>query len=292
MTTTAGRRAATVAMILALAVSISGVGDGCARRPEPATSPATTATTGAGKTPATAAVPATTLSLAVASDLQTVFPELEAGFRREAPAVALRPTFGASGRLAEQIKAGAPFDLYIAANETFVKDLAAGQYIDTETIRPYAVGTLVLAVHPDSGGAVKALADVAGGGVRRLAIANPETAPYGLAAKQALERSGLWGRVESKVVRAESVRQALQFVETGNAEAGLVGHAAAGDSAVRVVAVDPGLYDPVVQSLGVVSAAGRPAEARAFARYLCQGGGRDVLRSRGFKVPPAPRAGP
>jgi molybdate transport system substrate-binding protein len=234
--------------------------------------------------------PGPVLVVAAASDLQTALPELIAAFRNEVPGIGVNPTFGASGQLAEQIKAGAPFDLFLAANVAFVDDLAAAGAVERESVRPYAVGSLVLAVNKEAGGAVAGMADLASENVRRVAIANPETAPYGAAARQALTRAGLWETLRPKVVNAGSVRQALQFVQTGNAEAGFVGKATADVPEVRVVEVDPTLYDPIVQGLGVVSGSPRKAEAGRFVAFVLGPKGQAVLASFGFRPPPpAPR---
>ena len=106
--------------------------------------------------------------------------------------IEVSPTFGASGQLAEQIKAGAPFDVFLAANQTFVEDLAAGGFVRPESVRAYARGTLVLVVHRDAAEAIRSLADLTKPEVKKIALANPAFAPYGAAGKQALERAGLW----------------------------------------------------------------------------------------------------
>jgi molybdate transport system substrate-binding protein len=220
--------------------------------------------------------------------LQTVLPILAAQFTRKT-GVDVTQTFGASGQLTEQIKQGAPFDVFLAANQAFVKNLAAAGIIRADSVRPYARGTLVLVVHPGSSGVVSGLADLAKPEIKKIAIANPATAPYGAAAKQALERSGLRARLEPKLVQADSVRQALQFVETGNAEAGFASHANARTAQVRIIAVDPAQYDPIVQALGVVAGSKRPDSAEAFARFMLGEEGQKVLAEFGFKPPDDPK---
>ncbi len=227
------------------------------------------------------------LRVAAASDLQSVLPELARRFT-ETTHVAVIPTFGASGQLAEQIKAGAPFDIFLAANQKFVTDLAAGGFVHPGSVAPFAQGTLVLAIHRESGRTIEGLADLKKPDVKKIALANPALAPYGAAGKQALERAGLWTEVEPRIVQAESVRQALQFVETGNAEVGLVGKAIAGGANVRVVAVDPALYDPIIQGLGIV-ARSRSRSAEPFSAFVLGPEGQRILAYFGFKAPPAAR---
>jgi molybdate transport system substrate-binding protein len=227
------------------------------------------------------------LHVAAASDLREALPVLARRFTETTHAEVV-PTFGSSGQLAEQIKAGAPFDVFLAANRKFVEDLAASGFVRPESVVPYAQGTLVLAVHPQSAGAVRELAEVTKAEIKRIALANPALAPYGAAGKQALERAGLWAEVEPRIVQAESVRQALQFVETGNAEVGLVGKASVGGAAVRVVAIDPALYDPIIQGLGIVVRT-RSRSAEAFSAFVLGTEGQKILADFGFKAPPAAR---
>jgi molybdate transport system substrate-binding protein len=227
------------------------------------------------------------LRIAAASDLQTVLPKLVEGFVAANPGAQVEVVFGSSGRLAEQIKAGGPWDLFLSANEKYVKDLAKQGRIDSASVRPYAIGALVLAVHRESGATLATLEDAARPEVKKIAIANPDVAPYGLAAKQALQHAGLWGKVQPKLVLAESVRQALVFVETGNAEAGLVSRATAGGSEVRLIDVDPNLHDPIVQSLGIVPDARGAPLAKRFIAFLGTDSGRLILESHGFKIPDA-----
>ncbi|WP_406697212.1 molybdate ABC transporter substrate-binding protein [Singulisphaera sp. Ch08] len=221
------------------------------------------------------------LGIAAASDLQTVLPVLAKRFTAQTK-IELRLTFGASGQLAEQIKAGAPFDVYLAANQAFVQGLAAGGHIQADSIHPYARGTLVLAVHRESGTSITSLADLERPEIKKIALANPATAPYGAAGKQALERSGLWSKLEPKIVQAESVRQAFQYVHSGNAEAGLVGRALATVPEIRVVEVEPSLYDPIVQALGIVARTQRAKDAGKFAEFILGDEGQAILRDAGF----------
>ncbi len=230
------------------------------------------------------------LRVAAASDLQSALPVLAKQFTDQT-GVELTLTFGASGQLSEQIRGGAPFDVFLAANQSFVSDLAREGLIRPESVKPYARGSLVLVVHRESGGSMTRLADLTRPEVKKIALANPESAPYGKAGKQALERAGLWAEVSPRIVQSESVRQALQFVQEGNAEAGLVGRAIADVPKVRIVEVDPGLYDPIIQGLGVVSASKRRGDAEHFATFVLGEQGQTGLARFGFSTPavtPAP----
>jgi molybdate transport system substrate-binding protein len=218
--------------------------------------------------------------VAAASDLQAALPVLAERFR-SAHAIEVIPSFGPSGQLAQQIEQGAPFDLFLSANRAFVERLAANGAVRADSVAPYAEGHLVLVVGRQSGVAVDGLADLTRPEVKHIAIANPEVAPYGFAAKQVLEKSGLTA-VTPKLVQAESVRQALQFVQTGNAEVGLVARSVANVPEVRQVELDRTLYDPIVQSLGIVTRTANPGAARQLADFLLGGQGQEGLASFGF----------
>jgi molybdate transport system substrate-binding protein len=223
------------------------------------------------------------LGVAAASDLRDALPALARRFT-ETTGLEVISTFGASGQLAEQIKAGAPFDIFLAANLKFVQDLASGGFVEPDSVKPYARGTLVMAVHGEAGSAIDTLADLKKPEVKKIALANPAFAPYVAAGKQALERAGLWADLGPKIVQAESVRQALQFVQSGNAEAGLVGRSIANVPDIRVVAVDPTLYDPIIQGLGIVGRT-RSGEAQAFHDFVLGPEGRKILGDFGLKAP-------
>ncbi len=231
------------------------------------------------------------IRVAAASDLQAALPVLASRFRLET-GIAVEFTVGSSGQLAQQIAQGAPFDLFLAANRKFVDDLAARGEVVPSSVKPYARGSLVLAVYAEEAETIRSLDDLRRPEVRKVAIANPEFAPYGLAARQALERRGLWEELRPKVVQAETVRQALQFVQSGNAEVGLVGLAIADVPEVRAVPIDPGLYDPLIQALGVTRGARDPSKAARFAEFLLSEAGQGILSDFGFRAPssdPSPR---
>ena len=248
------------------------------------------ALTGCGPRPVADAPPVVRLHVAAASDLQAALPELVERFRVGRPGVEVVPTFGSSGQLAEQIKAGAPFDLFLAANQTFVADLAKTGLVVPDSVAPYAIGSLVVVVPADAANPVTALAHLARADVKKVAIANPDTAPYGSAAREVLKKAGLWEGLQPRLVIAESVRQALQFAQTGNVEAALVGRAISKAPGLRVVEIDGTLYAPIVQAIGVVAASEHRAEAGAFRAFVLGESGQSVLEARGFKR--APLAGP
>ena len=206
------------------------------------------------------------LLVAAASDLAPAVERLQAGFP------AAKFVLGSSGTLARQIDNGAPFDVLLAANEQYARDLAAKGKVRPESVFVYAVGRLGLAGAPD----LAALADPK---VRRIAMANPLHAPYGVAARQALEKRGLWAAVEKKIVYGENVRQALQFYESKNVDAVLTSWTLVKDKGVKLPAE---WHAPVRQAAAAVTA--KP-EARAFLDYLRSEKARAILADCGLEVP-------
>ena len=153
------------------------------------------------------------------------------------------------------------------------------------TARDYARGRLVLVSRSDLDEPIAALADLGRPDIRAVAIADPEFAPYGRAAREALEAAGLWESIASKVVRGRSVRQALQYAESGDADAALVAESLALASGLPSVPIDPSLHEPLDQRLAVTASSSRPEAAADFAAFLIDGSGRAILRRHGFLAP-------
>ena len=220
--------------------------------------------------------------MAAASDLTTLQTPL-AELTKAKIHVHVRFTFASSGTLARQIENGAPFDVFLSANRLFVNELAASGRLDPATVRVYAVGRLGLW---SGDGQMHDLAALTSGKVQRIAIANPTLAPYGLAAKQLLERHGLWKRVQPKLVYGENVRQALQFAESGNADVVMTSWSLLYDKAGAVLL--PQDHDPVEQAGGVVSSSKNASAGREFLELLSGADGRKLLKSHGLTPPRRP----
>jgi len=209
--------------------------------------------------------PACNLLVAAASDLSPFQDDLKVRLGSVSKCD-VRFTFGSSGQLSQQIANGAPYDLFLSASADYLKTLK------TLDRRVYAQGRLALWSK-----AGLRWPDLATDKVRRIAIANPKLAPYGKAAREALESQGLWPKVESKVVYAESVRQAFQFAETGNADVALVAYPlVVGKSGIPV---DPGWYKPMEQTAALLTHS--PAARLAF-DFLTGPEGRALFRSHGL----------
>jgi len=222
-----------------------------------------------------------TLTIAAAADLAPLETPLITAFRAISP-IPVRFTFGSSGQLATQIENGAPFDLYLSANEEFVQRLAGQGKLLPNSVRAYATGRVGLW---SSSGQIKTVNDLLKSEVRHLAIPNPKHAPYGMAAEQMLRKLGLWSRIESKLVFGENVRQTFEYARTGNADAVLTSWTLLFDKGG--ILLPDSHHAPIRQSGGVVRDSANASQAQMFLQMLCGGAGQQVLRRYGL-FPPAP----
>lgn len=224
------------------------------------------------------------LTVAAAADLQFAFTEIGALYEQET-GNKVTFAFGSTGQLAQQIDNGAPFDLFAAANISFVDDLAKKNLVVPETVALYARGRIVLAVNRNSDITAITLGDLLSSEVTHIAIANPEHAPYGVAAKEALISAGIWEKIENKIVFGENVRQTLQFVQTGDAQVGIVALSVANVPEVTWTLIDDSLHNPLDQALAVVASSSHQEEAREFAAFINGEKGRSIMQKYGFVLP-------
>jgi molybdate transport system substrate-binding protein len=228
--------------------------------------------------------------VAAASDLNFALTEIASQFARET-GQRVELVFGSSGTLTRQVRDGAPFEMFLSADEAFVQELAtAGLTRDQGTL--YAVGRIVLfaptgsPMNPRDGldGLARLLAS---GRVPRFAIANPEHAPYGRAAEAALRKHGIWNDLQPRLVLGENVSQAAQFATTGNAVGGIIAYS---------LALAPNLHNrgtyalipdadhaPLRQRMVLLRRAGPIVER--FYRYLQEASARTILERYGFTLP-------
>ncbi|MEZ5355721.1 MAG: molybdate ABC transporter substrate-binding protein [Bryobacteraceae bacterium] len=227
-------------------------------------------------------LPADPLLIAAASDLAPA----EASLSRAASQTLGFPVkfaLGSSGQLASQIRNGAPYDVYLSANIAFVRGLAASHHLDPASVRTYATGRLALYSPRRRFDSPQQLADPT---ILHIAIANPAHAPYGVAARQFLERAGLWDAITSRIVYGENVRQAFQFAESGNAGAALIAWTLVKDKPALLLPESG--HDPIAQGAGVIARSGQIANARRFVDWLIAPEGQAILRQAGLFPPPAP----
>lgn len=228
-------------------------------------------------------LPETTLTVAAAANVRPALDEIRTSFER---ASGIRPTisYGASGILARQIEQGAPFDLFLSADAGFVAALDGKGMIEPGSRAPYAFGTLVV-VAARGRPPVGTLRDLAGPAFARIAVARPETAPYGRAALESLTRSGLVEGLRPRLVFAESVRDALRYVESGDADAGFAAESEARETSLSKYTIPRELYAPIRQELAVVARSPRRREAAAFSRFLRSEVAREIWARHGYRLP-------
>jgi molybdate transport system substrate-binding protein len=228
--------------------------------------------------------PAAPLTVSAASNVQPAFEEIGRAFTAQTG----RPVvfnFGATTTLAQQIAGGAPVDLFAAANTADVEKLARDGLIDAASVRPYAIGRLVLYVAEGAGAPVTRLEDLARPEITRVAIANPERAPYGAAAVEALQAAGVYDAVLPKLIFGENVTQTFQYAETGNVDSALVPLSLTIGKPGVFQPVPESLHQPIVQSLGVVAATRNASSARAFADFVLGPAGQATLAAYGYASP-------
>ena len=224
------------------------------------------------------------ITVAAAADLQFAFTEIAALFEDET-GVKVNLVFGSTGLLTQQIENGAPYDLIAAANVSYVDQLASKNLALPDSIALYAQGRIVLAVNRAANIHAVTLNDLLAPEIRHVAIANPEHAPYGMAAMQALQAAGVWEQLQPKLVYGENVRQALQYIQSGDAQAGILALSVASVPEITWTLIDDGLHVPLNQALAVVASSAHPALAARFAAYINGGKGRPIMRRYGFILP-------
>lgn len=227
------------------------------------------------------------ITIAAAADLKFAMDEIVTAFKRANPADQVDVIYGSSGKFNTQLREGAPYDLFFSADIAYPRELAKEGLAASET-KPYAVGRIVL--WSASMDATKmTLASLADPKIARIAIANPKHAPYGKRAEEALRSAGLWEKVEPKLVYGENIAQTAQFVQSGNAQAGII---------ALSLAVNPELatkggywlipdtrHSPLEQGFVITRrAAGNPL-AKRFADYMGGKPARAVMVKYGFVLP-------
>lgn len=227
-----------------------------------------------------ASAQAADLLIAAASDLAPLVPALERQFEHSTGHHA-RFSLASSGSLARQIENGAPFDVFLSANEQYVAELAGHHQVDPASVTRYALGRLALwsASHR-----LRKLPDLLDSGIQHIAMPNPAHAPYGIAARQALEQQGLWKRIETKIVYGENVRQALQFAESRNSDAVITSWTLLKGRGSLLAAEG---HEPIAQTAAIISASKQPAAAKAFIAFLLGPEGSKILQDGGLFPPMA-----
>lgn len=226
------------------------------------------------------------LNIAVASNFSRTLRSLAADFESKT-GHQLRISSASTGKLYTQIKHGAPFDIFLAADERRPDRLIAEGKATSELSAIYAIGKLVFISNISSNKNCQDMLDSPS--LKRLAIANPKTAPYGLAAQQTLEKLQYWQAIKSKLVMGENIAQSLQFVSTGNASAGFVAKSMLlqgtriNTSCEWEVPAD--MHDPIKQKMLVLAKASNKPAAKAFWQYMQTDDAKTIIKNSGYDVP-------
>ncbi len=234
---------------------------------------------------------AETLSVAAAADLAICLDDMNAAFKRSHPDADIKVSSGSSGNFATQIKNGGPFEVFLSADIGFPRDLAKAGLADEKSLFTYATGRLVLwTARPEAVDVTKGLEILAKDTpVKKLAIANPEHAPYGRAAKQALEHDQLWDAVQSRLVLGENIAQTATFVATGSADAGIVALSLviAGPNAKvgKWQEIPADKYAPLEQAAIVTKKGLENPLAKAYLDFLRTPEARTIFDHYGFRLP-------
>ena len=228
--------------------------------------------------------PGRTVRVAAASDLALAFEELGKEFHNK---TGITPVFdfGSSGLLAKQIEQGAPYFLFAAANKTYIDAVVADGRCDAKSVRAYARGRIVVWCPSNIPAPVK-LEDLADPRFAKIAIANPEHAPYGVAAKQALEKAGVWDKIGDRLVLGENVQAAMQDAKNGSVDAAVVALSlAVVTDGGAFLAIDQSDFEPLEQQLVVCGNSEEADAARQLVEMISSPDGREIMTRYGFLLP-------
>lgn len=227
------------------------------------------------------------ITVAAAADLKFALEEIIVAFRQANPGEQIETVYGSSGKFHTQIRQGAPFDLFFSADIEYPR-LLAKEGLSASAPKPYALGRIVLWSNSRDAGKLS-LADLADPAIRKIAIANPKHAPYGRRAEEALRAAGVWDKVESRLVMGENIAQTAQYVQTGNADVGLIALSLALSKELAArggyALVPDSLHRPLEQGFIITKrAAGNPL-AKQFADYIGSAEARRIMARWGFTLP-------
>jgi molybdate transport system substrate-binding protein len=227
------------------------------------------------------------ITVAAAADLKFAMDEIIDGFKTSHPGNEVEVIYGSSGKFHTQIQQGAPYDLFFSADIVYPRELVK-QGLAASEARPYAVGRIVL--WSNSMDATKmTLANLTDPRISRIAIANPKHAPYGRRAEEALKASGLWDTVQRKLVFGENIAHTTQFVQTGNAQVGIIALSLAVNPELSkkggYYLISDKLHKPLEQGFIVTKCGANKPLAKRFADYLSSKQARGVMMKYGFVLP-------
>ena len=229
------------------------------------------------------------IRVAAAADLKFALDELGAQFEKQTGR-RINVSYGSSGNFFAQIQNGAPFDLLLSADIEYPRKLEAAGLAEPGTLYEYAVGRIVIWMPAGTRNELAKLGwkVLLEPGVERIAIANPEHAPYGRAAVAAMRSAGIYEQVRERLVYGENIAQAAQFVASGSAQAGILALSLASSPPMRGGkrwAIPANMYAPIEQGAVILKSAKDKEGTRAFLAFLKSDAGRKILESYGFTLP-------
>ena len=227
------------------------------------------------------------ITVAAAADLKFAMDEIVTGFKKSHNRTELDVIYGSSGKFHTQIQQGAPYDLFFSADIKYPQELAA-KGLAASSVVPYAVGRVVLWSNSLDAGKMT-LSSLTDPKITRIAIANPKHAPYGKRAEEALKSSGLWDKLQPKLVYGENIAHTAQFVQTGNAQVGIIALSLALNPELSKKGgyhlIPDKLHNPLEQGYIITKRAAAKSLARQFADYMGSKQARSIMTKYGFVLP-------
>ncbi|MCT7989575.1 molybdate ABC transporter substrate-binding protein [Laspinema olomoucense] len=237
-----------------------------------------------GTQPPSSSSASVTLTVSAAASLNQVLPPIAKLWEQETGNKVII-NLGSTGQLAQQIERGAPVDLFVAADTKSIEDLDKKQLVFSETKALYGVGRITLWHREDSSLQIKELQDLTRAEIERVAIANPDHAPYGIAAKQALESIEIWEELQPKLVLGENIRQTQHYAEAGNVDVAIVALSLSLNRPGQWSLIPDNLHQPIEKMLVVPKTAHNPDNAQQFARFINSSKSRPLMQKHGFILP-------
>ncbi len=226
------------------------------------------------------------VQIAAAANLTKVFTNQIIPAFAKKTGITVLPTFGATGLLAKQMESGAPYQVFVSADATTPQKLAGEHLVDPKSVKIYVVGQLAL-WSPTLPVQLKGLSILTTSQVTKIAFANPQTAPYGLATIQSLTSAKLLQTVQPKMVQAENINQSLQFAQSGNAEVTFTALSLTQSIGGNLFIVPGDLHAPIAQAIAVSTTA--TTAAKKFAAFLLSSDGQKIFAAAGYLPPSAPK---
>lgn len=224
------------------------------------------------------------ITVAAAADLVLAFKDIGELYEKET-GNKVKLIFSSSGTAREQIENGAPYDVYASANIKFVDDLINKDKIIPDTKQLYAIGRIGIATNIDSKLKVNDVKDLLKDDFKKIAIANPDHAPYGTASKEALQSLGLWEGLKDKMVYCKDIQDVLALIKSGNVEAGFISLSVYKKDQMNFMLIDDKLHKPLKQAMAVVKGTKNESISRDFIKFVNGKEGREIMKKYGFVLP-------